>query len=57
MIRIPFEGKYAERWCWTFYQFRTHKGDVTIRWCGESNGYYGVDVRVKSEQIVEGNSG
>ena len=41
---LPPVNDWDECYMWTFYNIRTIKGSVTIRWYGTSNGYYSVSV-------------
>lgn len=41
---VPDDLKRDDTNQWTFYNFRTIKGSVTVRWFGSSNGWYSVAV-------------
>ena len=38
-----------DSYTWTFYRIATHNQEVTLRWYGSSNGYYGEEVRIYRE--------
>lgn len=39
---------------WSFYKFRTHKGDVTIRWCADTDSYYSIEVSFRTKTSLGG---
>ncbi len=45
----PETSDNGESCTWTFYNFATYKGYVTIRFLGTSNGYYSEEVYCRKE--------
>ena len=49
-----WDGDEYESTTWSYYKFRTLRGDVTVAWRGQSNGYYSERVsfaQVKGDEM------
>ena len=46
LVGVEDAGYEPDSYTWTFYHLATIKGYVTIRWYGESNGYYSETVSI-----------
>lgn len=41
-------SRYAESWTWTFVKIQNMGASLTMRWFGESNGYYSEGVNIEA---------